>query len=134
MTNYDNKTVYTTDTDADNIKVYHKDEDNGSKTAGWIIGGLALLAIGAAAIYLTDIDLTQTAELPEVNVEGGQMPKVDVDVADIDVGSKEVDFRIPTIDVDLPEEERETDDLADDIDVDADLDVRIENEPVGEDY
>ena len=132
MTEYEKKTVYTT-TDADDIKVYHQDEKKSGAT-GWIIGGLALLAIGAAVIYLTDIDLTQTAELPEVNIEGGQMPKVDVDVADIDVGSREVDFRVPTIDVDLPEEERETDDLADDIDVDADLDVRIENEPVGEDY
>ena len=131
MTEYEKKTVYTT-TDADDIKVYHQDEKK-SGAAGWIIGGLALLALGAAAIYLTDIDLTQTAELPEVSVEGGQMPKVDVDVADIDVGSREVDFRIPTIDVDLPEERRETDDLADDIDVDADLDVRIENEPIGED-
>ena len=133
MTEYEKKTVYTT-TDADDIKVYHRDDDSKKGVAGWIIGGLALLALGAAAIYLTDIDLTQTAELPEVSVEGGQMPKVDVDVADIDVGSREVDFRVPTIDIDLPEEERETDDLADDIDVDADLDVRIENEPVGEDY
>ena len=122
MSNYDKKTVYTT-TDADDIKVYHKDENNGSKTAGWIIGGLALLAIGAAAIYLTDIDLTQTAELPEVNVEGGQMPKVDVDVADIDVGSKEVDFRVPTIDITPPKEGPEADDLGDNLDVDVDVDV-----------
>ena len=133
MTEYEKKTVYTT-TDADDIKVYHNDADEKKSYAGWIVGALALLAIGAAAIYLTDIDLTQTAELPEVSVEGGQMPEVDVDVADIDVGSTEVDFRVPTLDVDLPEEERETDDLADDVDVDADLDVRLENEPVGEDY
>ena len=134
MTEYEKKTVYTT-TDADDIKVYHNDDhDTGKKTAGWIIGGLALLALGAAAIYLTDIDLTQTAELPEVSVEGGQMPAVDVDVADIDVGTKKMEVTVPTLDVDLPEEERETDDLADDIDIDADLDVDIENEPVGEDY
>ncbi len=132
MTDYDNKTTIRTD---ENIKVYHReDDDNGKGAAGWIIGGLALLALGAAAIYLTDVDLTQTAELPEVSVEGGQMPAVDVDVADVDFGTEEVTVEVPTMDIDLPEEERETDDLADDIDVDADLDVRIENEPVGEDY
>ena len=132
MTKYDNRTVYTT-TDADDIKVYHRDEDTKSGIAGWVIGGLALLALGAAVVYLTDIDLTQTAELPEVSVEGGQMPAIDVDVADIDLGTETMEVTVPTIDIDLPEERRETDDLADDIDVDADLDVRIENEPVGED-
>ena len=132
MTKYDNRTVYTTN-DADDIKVYHRDEDTKSGIAGWVIGGLALLALGAAVVYLTDIDLTQTAELPEVSVEGGQMPAIDVDVADIDLGTETMEVTVPTIDIDLPEERRETDDLADDIDVDADLDVRIENEPVGED-
>lgn len=117
----------------EDIKVYHTEEKKSGAT-GWIIGGLALLAIGVAVIYLTDVDLTQTAELPEVSVEGGQMPAIDVDVADVDFGTEEVTVTVPTLDVDLPEEERETDDLADDIDVDADLDVRIENEPVGEDY
>ena len=132
MADFEKKTVYTTE-DADDIKVYHRDDDNGGSKLGWIIGAVALLAIGAAVILLTDIDLTQKAALPEVSVEGGQMPAVDVDVADIDVGSREMSVKVPTIDVDLPEERRETDDLADDIDVDADLDVRIENEPIGED-
>ena len=122
MTDYDKKTVYTT-TDADDIKVYHKDADNGSK-AGWIIGGLALAAIaGAALIYLTDIDLTQTAKLPEVSVEGGQMPKVDMDVADIDIGTKKVDLKVPTIDITPPKEGPEADDLGDNLDVDVDVDV-----------
>lgn len=122
-------------TDKDDIKVYHREDENKKSMAGWIIGGVALLALGAAVIYLTDIDLTQTAELPEVNVEGGQMPAVDVDVADIDVGSKEVTMEVPTIDIDPPVEENETDDLADDLDVDvdvdidADADVELEDEP-----
>ncbi|WP_298915956.1 hypothetical protein [uncultured Algimonas sp.] len=124
MTDFDNKTD-------DDIKVYHREDTEKKSIAGWVIGGLALLAIGAALIYLTDIDLTQTAELPEVNVEGGQMPAVDLDVADIDLGSEEVTVEVPTVDIDLPEEENETDDLADDIevDVDADVDVDVENEP-----
>lgn len=101
---------------------YHTETKSKNKT-GWIIGGVAILALGTAAIYLTDVDLTQTAELPEVQVEGGQMPAVDVDVADIDVGSKEVSVEVPTIDIDPPKEGQEADDLADNIDVDVDADV-----------
>ncbi|MGB3456856.1 MAG: hypothetical protein WBG08_06905 [Litorimonas sp.] len=130
MTDFDKKTTYTTD---ENIKVYHRDDEDKKSATGWIIGGLALLALGAAAIYLTDIDLTQTAELPEVSVEGGQMPAVDLDVADVDFGTEEVTVSVPTIDVTPPVEGEEADDLADniDIDVDADLDVDadVEMEP-----
>ena len=108
-------------------------EQKSSSATGWIIGGIAILAIGAAAIYLTDIDLTQTAELPEVEVQGGQMPEVDMDVADVEVGSEEVTVEVPTIDVEPPVEENETDDLADDLEVDVeadfDADVELENEP-----
>ena len=111
----------------------YNNKESKSSATGWIIGGIAILAIGAAAIYLTDIDLTQTAELPEVEVEGGQMPEVDMDVADVDVGSEEVTVEVPTIDVDPPVEENETDDLADDLEVDVeadlDADVELENEP-----
>ena len=117
----------------DNNKVYHTETTEKKSIAGWVIGGVALLALGAAAIYLTDIDLTQTAELPEVSVEGGQMPAVDMDVADVDVGTETVEVEVPTVDVDLPEEENETDDLADDlevdVDIDADADVELEDEP-----
>jgi hypothetical protein len=98
-------------------------DSNKSSKTGWIIGGVAIIALGAAAILLTDIDLTQKAELPEVSVEGGQMPAVDMDVAEIETGTEEVTVEVPTIDVELPEEENETDDLADDIEVDVDADV-----------
>ncbi len=115
----------------DDKKVYHNQGTEKKSAAGWIIGGVALLALGAAAIYLTDIDLTQTAELPEVSVEGGQMPAIDMDVADIDVGTKEIDVKVPTIDITPPQEGEEADDLADNLDVDVsvDADVDVEMEP-----
>lgn len=107
----------------------HESTESKSKV-GWIIGGVAVLAVGAALIYLTDIDLTQTAELPTVEVEGGQMPAIDVDVADIDVGSEEVTVKVPTINIDPPQEGPEADDLGDnlDVDVDADVDVDVDME------
>lgn len=117
--------------------VYHTENTSRKGPTGWIIGGVALLALGAAVVYLTDVDLTQTAELPEVSVEGGQMPAVDVDVADVDVGTREVTVDVPTIDIDPPQEGEEADDLADnidvevdaDIDADFDADVEVEDEP-----
>lgn len=107
---------------------YNKTSSNKNMT-GWIIGGVAVLAIGAAVVYLTDVDLTQTAELPEVSVEGGQMPAVDLDVADVEVGEREVTVDVPTISVTPPKEGEEADDLADDIEVDVDVDADVRMDP-----
>ena len=57
---------------------------------------LALLAVPLAAC---DVDQTEEAELPEVNVEGGNMPEFEVDTADIEVGSETMEVEVPTIDV-----------------------------------
>lgn len=94
-----------------------------------IIGGfVAAAAVIGGLIIFTDVDLTQTAKLPEVSVEGGQMPKMDVDVADVNVGTKTIEVEVPTVDVNLPKEGPEADDLGDNIkvDVDVDADVRVE--------
>lgn len=69
-------------------------ESSGKKLGAWITGGVAILAVGAATIYLVDVDQTQEARLPTIDVdvsaESGQMPKFDVDVADVNVESKNV--------------------------------------------
>ena len=79
------------------------EENSSKKIGGWIIGGVAILAVCAAAIYLIDVDQTQEARLPNIDVdvsaESGQMPKFDVDVADVSVGSKDVNVDLPTVDV-----------------------------------
>jgi len=95
-----------------------------------IIGSLvaAAVIIGGLIIF-TDLDLTSTGELPSVSVEGGELPTVDVDVADVNVGSKKLEVEVPTIDVDLPKEGQEADDLADNIDIDVDVDADVEVKP-----
>lgn len=103
----------------------YETENKSKKTTGLIIGGAVVIAAIAAVVFLTDVDLTSTGELPTVSVESGEMPTVDVDVADVSVGAKEVDIKVPTIDIDLPKEGQEADDLADNIDVDVD----VENDP-----
>jgi len=97
---------------------------------GWLIGGAAIVALAIGAVVLTDIDLTSTGSLPEVSVEAGEMPSVDVDVADVDLGTKTItktiEVEVPTVDIDLPKEGQEADDLADNIDLDVDVDVEPE--------
>ncbi len=60
---------------------------------------LAPLAIGLAAC---DVDQTKEAELPEVEVTGGQVPEFDVETADVDVGTKETTVEVPDVDVKMP--------------------------------
>lgn len=69
------------------------------------MAGAALAVVFAAAAC--DIDQTEEGELPEVSIEGGNMPEYDVDVADVDVGTTQDTLIIerPTVDVDMPDDE-----------------------------
>jgi soluble P-type ATPase len=60
---------------------------------------LAPLAIGLAAC---DVDQTKEAELPEVEVQGGQVPEFDVETADVDVGTEKKTIEVPDVDVTMP--------------------------------
>lgn len=108
---------------------YNNTRTEKKSITGWLVGGAAIAVLAIGAIVLTDIDLTSTGSLPEVSVEGGEMPSVDVDVADVDVGTKTIEVKVPTMDVDLPKEGQEADDLADNIDVDVDVDADVDVEP-----
>ena len=55
-----------------------------------------LFAVGLAAC---DVDQTQEGDLPDVDVEGGQVPEYDVDAADVDVGTDTTTVVTPDIDV-----------------------------------
>lgn len=73
------------------------------RTVGIIIIVILVLFGLAWATGIIDFDQTQEGQLPEVNVEGGQLPKVDADVADVDVGTKNEVVEVPTINVDRAE-------------------------------
>ena len=60
---------------------------------------IAPFALGLAAC---DVDQTEEGEMPEVSVEGGNMPEFDVETADVDVGTKTTTVEVPTVDVDMP--------------------------------
>lgn len=98
-------------------------ENSKSKT-GLIIGAaIAVAVVGAAALYLVDLDQTQEAQLPtvSVDVEEGQLPAYDVDVADVNVGTTDVDVAVPSMDVETKTIE---------IEVPVDADVNMEDETV----
>lgn len=60
-----------------------------------------LAAIGVAAFGLAacDVEQTEEGEMPDVSVEGGNLPEYDVDVADVVVGTEERTIDVPVIGV-----------------------------------
>ena len=60
---------------------------------------LILTPLFVAGIAACDVDQTQEGELPDVDVEGGQVPEYDVDAADVDVGSDTLTVVVPDVDI-----------------------------------
>jgi hypothetical protein len=56
--------------------------------------GLAILGLSAC-----DVEETEEGEMPDVTVEGGNLPEYDVDVPDVDVTTEETTIEVPVIDV-----------------------------------
>lgn len=75
---------------------------------GVVIAAIVGVAAIAFAIFMIDVDMTDEASLPnvDVNVEGGDLPEFDAEVGDVDVGSKDVTVTVPTVDVVPPEDEQ----------------------------
>jgi hypothetical protein len=72
---------------------------------------LTLLTVPAVAFAFAacDVDQTQEGEMPDVDVEEGQLPEFEVDGPDVDVGTDTVQVEVPTVDVDVPEEGEDAD-------------------------
>ncbi len=67
--------------------------------AGLLTGAALLLSVSC------DVKKTESGSVPEVEVkvEGeAKLPKYDVDVADVKVGTKKVEVEVPTIEVEMP--------------------------------
>ena len=60
---------------------------------------LALVSTAALGLAACDVEQTEEGDLPEVNVEGGNMPEYDVDTPDVDVQMEEETVEVPTLDV-----------------------------------
>ena len=63
---------------------------------GFKLGMMALVALSMAACTA---EKTEEGEMPEVNVEGGNMPKYDVDPAQVEVGTDTTKVVTPDVDI-----------------------------------
>lgn len=52
------------------------------------------------AVGIFDADTQGEIEAPEVSVQGGELPDVDLDAADVNVGTETTTVETPTIEVD----------------------------------
>lgn len=69
----------------------------------WLIPGAVLLTtLGMAGC---DAEKTEEGSLPDVEVEGGNMPEYDVDSPEVDVGTKEKTVTVPDVNVTMPEDD-----------------------------
>ena len=69
----------------------------------WLIPGALLVAsLGLAGC---DVEKTEEGKMPDVEVEGGKLPKYDVDTPDVDVGTKEKTVTVPDVDVTMPDDD-----------------------------
>ncbi len=70
---------------------------------------VAVVVIGVIAVWtgFLNINQTQEAELPEVTVEGGQLPAAEVETGEIAVGTETTEVEVPDIDIDVDTETKE---------------------------
>ena len=69
------------------------------KVLGAIVAGIAVIALAWFAFVMVDVDQTQQAELPEVNVEGGQLPEFEAEVGSVSVGETQMEVEVPEVEV-----------------------------------
>lgn len=56
--------------------------------------GLAILGLSAC-----DVEQTEDGDMPDVTVEGGNLPEYDVDTPDVDVTTEETTIDVPVVDI-----------------------------------
>lgn len=59
-----------------------------------------MMAFGLAACA---VEQTEEGDMPDVEVEGGQLPEYDVDAADVEIGTDTQSVVVPDVDVEPPQ-------------------------------
>jgi hypothetical protein len=73
--------------------------DRGGRSILIIVVVIVVLAIIAWALGLFSLNTQGDLKTPEVSVTGGEVPSVDVDTANVEVGTEETTVELPTVDV-----------------------------------
>lgn len=63
-----------------------------------------ILATATLGLAACDVDQTEEGALPDVDVDGGNLPEFDVETADVDIGMEETTVEVPTVSVDMPDD------------------------------
>ena len=74
------------------------------KTPYVVAAAVAAVMLVAGTVYMVDIDQTEEAALPDVTIEGGNLPEFEAEVGDVSVG--ETTVTVPTLEIETPEEEQ----------------------------
>lgn len=64
-----------------------------------VLAVVVIAAVVALAWWAFDVNVTDTGEMPRVDVEGGRAPEVAVETPDVDVGTQEKTVTVPDVDV-----------------------------------
>lgn len=77
------------------------------KSVSIIAAAVATIAAIAIGVYMIDVEQTEQASLPDVDVsvEGGNMPEFDAEVGSIEMTEETVDVTVPNVDVTMEEEQ-----------------------------
>lgn len=74
-------------------------QNQGSRNVIIIVAVIAVLAVVAYALGLFNVDASGDLKTPEVSLSGGEIPEIDVNTADVSIGSEEVTVDVPTVDI-----------------------------------
>jgi hypothetical protein len=78
---------------------------NGAGRTVIIVVLVAVVALAIAwAAGLFQVNTEGQLKAPDIDVSGGEVPQVDVQAADVDVGTKTETIEVPTVDVTRPGE------------------------------
>ncbi|WP_235976963.1 hypothetical protein [Sandaracinobacteroides hominis] len=81
--------------------VYREERGPGGVIFGVVLVAVLALAI-AWALGLFNVDTSGKLEAPEVAVTGGEVPTVQVETADVNVGTEKKTIEVPTVSVTKP--------------------------------
>ena len=59
----------------------------------------ALVSTAAMGLAACDVEQTEEGDMPDVEVEGGNLPEYDIDTPDVNVTSEEETIEVPKIEV-----------------------------------
>lgn len=85
-------------------------EGGSNKSLLYIILVAVVVVLLLWAFKIIDFSSEGELEAPEVSIEGGELPDIDADVADVDLGTDEVTVEVPTVDVEGADAAAEDDD------------------------